>query len=395
MKESKKFFLATSLLATSICGLNAQMTVTENGQTIFGNRYKTSSTATPVSQGVMSDASSSAPGTLIGANDPVSVDTLASAVFLGKGANKGNAYITFGTGSRVSVGEAVTNATKPTGVLDLYGEAGFQLVAQGGTVFRFACNTSTGKLSQFRFYTDVAAPSFITTSDYRLKHDVESVGEDYRALWDLNPVSYRLNGSNDISDTPGQNPQAFEISDGATDTAVSSSADDRIHYGFIAQEVREIFPELVIEDENGILGIDYQGFIPLLVEAVKNLRIEVSEQAEEIARLKGEGTPDRIRTTGVTDTRVELISAGATLGQNRPNPFSSTTEIDCCIPESVQEAVLYVFDLQGQTVETVTVADRGKTKVSMDGSRLHPGMYLYTLVADGMEIDTKRMILRD
>ncbi|MDE6231716.1 MAG: tail fiber domain-containing protein, partial [Muribaculaceae bacterium] len=202
MKESKKFFLATSLLATSICGLNAQMTVTENGQTIFGNRYKTSSTTTPVSDGVMSDASGSAPGTLIGANDPVSVDTLASAVFLGKGANKGNAYITFGTDSRVSVGEAVTNATKPTGVLDLYGQAGTRLLAKGGTVYRFACNTNTGAFSQFRFYTDVAAPSFITTSDYRLKHDVESVGEDYRALWDLNPVSYRLNGSNATSDTP-------------------------------------------------------------------------------------------------------------------------------------------------------------------------------------------------
>ena len=395
MKNSIKIFFATSLLATSMLSLNAQLTVTQNGQTIFGDRYNTSSSVTPISEGVMSDASGSSSETLIGFNNPVSVDTLASAVFLGKGVQKGNAYISFGTDSRVRIGEAVTNGTSPTGVIDLYGQAGTRLLAKSGMVYRFACNTNTGAFSQFRFYTDVAAPSFITTSDYRLKHDVENIGENYRPLWDLNPVSYRLNESRDASDSDIRNPQAFVISDEATDLASSTSVDDRIHYGFIAQEVREIFPELVVEDDNGILGIDYQGFIPLLVEAVKNLRAEVSEQAEEIARLKGGSTPDKIRTAGVSDTRVELIGAGASLGQNRPNPFTSTTVIDCCVPESVGEALLYVFNMQGQTVETVAVAGRGETKVTIDGSKLQPGMYLYTLVADGFEIDTKRMILTE
>lgn len=32
--------------------------------------------------------------------------------------------------------------------------------------------------------------------------------------------------------------------------------DNRVHYGFIAQEVKEIYPELVYEDKDGILGID-------------------------------------------------------------------------------------------------------------------------------------------
>ena len=73
----------------------------------------------------------------------------------------------------------------------------------------------------------------------------------------------------------------------------------------------------------------------------------------------------------------------------------STTVIDCCVPESVGEALLYVFNMQGQTVETVAVAGRGETKVTIDGSKLQPGMYLYSLVADGMEIDTKRMILTE
>ena len=51
MKNSIKIFFATSLLATAMLSLNAQLTVTQNGQTIFGDRYNTSSSVTPISEG--------------------------------------------------------------------------------------------------------------------------------------------------------------------------------------------------------------------------------------------------------------------------------------------------------------------------------------------------------
>ena len=41
------------------------------------------------------------------------------------------------------------------------------------------------------------------------------------------------------------------------------------HYGFIAQEVQQIFPELVDEDKNGILSIDYISLIPIIVSDLK------------------------------------------------------------------------------------------------------------------------------
>lgn len=41
--------------------------------------------------------------------------------------------------------------------------------------------------------------------------------------------------------------------------------------GFIAQEMQEVFPELVAKDEKGYLSINYNGLIPVLTEAVKGL----------------------------------------------------------------------------------------------------------------------------
>lgn len=41
--------------------------------------------------------------------------------------------------------------------------------------------------------------------------------------------------------------------------------------GFIAQEMQEVFPELVSEDKEGYLSVNYTGLIPVLTEAVKDL----------------------------------------------------------------------------------------------------------------------------
>ena len=44
--------------------------------------------------------------------------------------------------------------------------------------------------------------------------------------------------------------------------------------GFMAQEIREIFPELVKTDSQGYLSVDYIGLVPHLVESVKALKSE-------------------------------------------------------------------------------------------------------------------------
>jgi hypothetical protein len=38
----------------------------------------------------------------------------------------------------------------------------------------------------------------------------------------------------------------------------------------LAQEVQKVFPELVNEDKNGMLSLNYQGLIPILIKALKD-----------------------------------------------------------------------------------------------------------------------------
>ena len=52
--------------------------------------------------------------------------------------------------------------------------------------------------------------------------------------------------------------------------------------GFIAQDVQEVLPELVRENEKGNLSLRYQGITPILLEAIKELKAEIEELKKQI-----------------------------------------------------------------------------------------------------------------
>lgn len=129
------------------------------------------------------------------------------------------------------------------------------------------------------------------------------------------------------------------------------------------------------------------------MDAVKNLQAKNDELTEEIARLQNGAQPFRVAEAGV-DQAVEGVVT-PTLGQNRPNPFSESTVIEITLPETVGEAALYIYDMQGSQKMKLDVEGRGNTSVTVDSRTLEAGMYLYSLIADGEEIATKRMIITD
>jgi len=47
--------------------------------------------------------------------------------------------------------------------------------------------------------------------------------------------------------------------------------------GVIAQEIEKVLPEIVTTRENGYKGVRYEKIVPLLIESIKELKVEIEE----------------------------------------------------------------------------------------------------------------------
>jgi hypothetical protein len=99
------------------------------------------------------------------------------------------------------------------------------------------------------------------TSDARYKKNIVNIGDALDDINKLNPVSYLL---------------------------LNQESADKKSYGFIAQELKEIFPEVVVEPENDneLYGINYTSIIPLLTKSIQELTKKIELQQNEINYLK-------------------------------------------------------------------------------------------------------------
>jgi hypothetical protein len=51
----------------------------------------------------------------------------------------------------------------------------------------------------------------------------------------------------------------------------------QMQIGLLAQDLQKVYPELVIADKKGTLGINYTGLVAVLVAAVKEQQIQIEE----------------------------------------------------------------------------------------------------------------------
>lgn len=61
---------------------------------------------------------------------------------------------------------------------------------------------------------------------------------------------------------------------------------NNLQYGFVAQELQEIFPDLVIKRDDGALGVRYTGLIPVMVQALKEQQDEIDGLKKRISDLE-------------------------------------------------------------------------------------------------------------
>lgn len=235
---------------------------------------------------------------------------------------------------------------------------------------------------------EITAEVITTPSDYRLKENVKSVDDGtLSGIMNMNVVEYNYIEreteavSYVLSDTATINSTDMVQGREVTSLPVQK------HYGLIAQELQEIYPDLVVEGEDGYLGVNYLEIIPLLIRSVQELNAKV-EQYEN-----GDSPIKKAASRSTEEEATAIYAVVNTLYQNEPNPFTASTVIRCDVAEDIASANLYIYNMNGEQIIEYAISERGATSVTIDGGSLNAGMYLYALVADGKVIDTKRMIL--
>jgi hypothetical protein len=232
---------------------------------------------------------------------------------------------------------------------------------------------------QIRADGDIYSAGLKVTSDARLKSNINPLSDRSIDIYKLNGKSYTKvaheTNPTKIRRGVGQNPDSnIEKIDQAPKVVNENE------FGFLAQELKNVYPNLVQQDSTGYYSIDYIGLIPLIVEAMKAQKVQIEELQQKVVASKD----------GRRNVDIEHL---ASLEQNKPNPFIVSTEIGFNLPATTTSASIIIYDMNGTQIKSIVLTQRGKASINLQNNELNPGMYLYTLIADGNEIDTKRMIL--
>jgi hypothetical protein len=367
MKTSRTLVMSAIVTVMASLGCHAQLVISSNGFAHFG--------------------------------DTTVVDTTSIVHIAGYGVNGSKGRIAFGNTNNgiatVCVGECPIFTAPNSDKLWLQGSSGLVYTTHNNYILSLKHDPRSP--IGFNFYEPVTSRAFYVATDPSLNKESASVTSALSTLANLSAISYRLNGTEAVSSgiINGRWGDGWSIQPG-TET-------DSLHYGLSLTSVLHTLPELVTEDENGVKYVDYNSLIPLLVVAVNELKGQIEVLNSRIEELEDAleggleaGSPEEEENHADDTSENEDIIGGLlkpALYQNVPNPFNADTQVRYCLPESVLQANLYIYDLQGKQVKKIPVTERGEAAVTIHGSELQAGMYIYTLIADGQEIDSKRMIL--
>ncbi len=135
---------------------------------------------------------------------------------------------------------------------------GNRIVTLNGGNIRFAKTGTaiTGSLMEVDGKIKTTAVNL--NSDARLKEKVANINQETSFLNNLRPVSYYWN-------TKGK----------------EKGGDNSLQYGFIAQEVEKVAPNLVNTDADGYKSVNYIQVIPVLVKSLQDHALELQKEKEK------------------------------------------------------------------------------------------------------------------
>jgi hypothetical protein len=146
------------------------------------------------------------------------------------------------------------NSLSNTRYWDIAGLTDGSLINGVNDRLNFFCSGQGDILSLFGNGNAVLMGNLTQNSDTRLKKDIRPLQNPLQKLIQLNGYNYYW---------------------------IHPNSDQNLQTGVLAQEVQKFFPDLVKENEKGILSVNYSGLIPVMIESIK----EQQQQIDELKKL--------------------------------------------------------------------------------------------------------------
>jgi hypothetical protein len=127
------------------------------------------------------------------------------------------------------------------------------------------------------------ATSFQTQSDEKFKTNISDIdpADAVSNISKINPIKYNL--------------KQFDVIQASRDTTSvtkyyneSDQLFTKAKYGVIAQDLQKIFPDLVYQDNDGNLSVEYTGLIPIMIKVIQTQQKKIEEFQETINLLTKE-----------------------------------------------------------------------------------------------------------
>ena len=362
----KKVFLSILLLGTVIAA-SAQFKVKSNGSALVGSTSYSFYTNTPA---IKMEVHSP----LTGTTDNIGLQSSAymtgtsySKLTIGVLGCAGNGY----NGRNMGVMGYLSGSKNGAGIY--------------GTIYSNLNINIPGTYAGY-FYGDtkvtgtVYAGNVVNTSDIRLKENIESVSEKESEVSFLDKIMSVDVLEYNLKDRTSELFSDSKDMDEKVSKFVAKEKAKR-HFGISAQELQQLFPNLVEEGQDGYLAVNYIELVPVLIRSIQELKQELDETKN----------PEN-GTRGTTDIKKDTFAKKCVLYQNSPNPFKENTVIRFKLADDVRDAAICIFDMTGKTIKKLPISS-GMESVSVGGYEIGEGMFLYSLIVNGQEIDTKKMVI--
>jgi len=160
----------------------------------------------------------------------------------------------------------------------------------------------------------------------------------------------------------------------------------RKHIGFIAQELKEVFPELVYEDKKGELSVDYISLIPVLVGTIHELNEKIQTLSSRLDALE--------KNANASATNLPTVSPQSMSFSIFPNPATTHFTVDYTLYTDASVSI-ELFNTFGRRVKLIAPKQNQRAGTySIDSSlaELGTGAYIVKVTA-GNQVESKQLII--